>query len=373
MQPIKVLVVDDSAFMRKALSDLINSDSALQVVGTARNGRDALQKIETLHPDVVTLDIEMPELNGLMVLERVMNSHPLPIIMLSSLTQNGAEQTVQALQLGAVDFVAKPSGQISLDIDKLQDEIIRKIKIAAGTKKNLENFNIKSDINTIPVLKAKKAPQVDKVEKVARTTKAGKPLPIDKQLKKLIVIGTSTGGPKALNQVIPRFPANLDAGILIVQHMPAGFTKSLAERLDSISQVKVKEAEDGEHILPGCAYIAPGDYHLKVVSQKTGPTQKLLVKLGQEPPRGGHRPSVDEMLVSVAEQFWGQIVAVIMTGMGHDGTAGLSSLKALGAKVIAEHQSTCVVYGMPKSAVESGNVTKVVPLQEIADEVLKML
>lgn len=373
MQPVKVLVVDDSAFMRRALSDMINSDSALEVVGTARNGHDALQKIAALHPDVVTLDIEMPELNGLKVLETVMNSHPLPIIMLSSLTQNGAEQTVEALQLGAVDFIAKPSGQISLDIDKLQDEIIRKIKITAGTKKNLENFNIKSDNNTITVAKDLKAPPADQIENFVGITKTKKPMPVVKQLNKLIVIGTSTGGPKALSQVIPRFPANLDASILVVQHMPAGFTKSLAQRLDSISKVKVKEAEDGELILPGCAYIAPGDYHLKVLSQKTSPASKLLVKLDQGSPRGGHRPSVDEMLVSVAEQFWGQIVAVIMTGMGYDGTAGLSSLKALGAKVIAEHQSTCVVYGMPKSAIESGNVNKVVPLQEIADEALKML
>lgn len=356
MQPIKVLIVDDSAFMRKMLSDIIISDPALQVVGTARNGHDALQRIQTLNPDVVTLDIEMPEMNGLMALETLMRSNPLPIIMLSSLTQNGAEQTVRALQLGAVDFIAKPSGQISLDIDKLKDEIIRKIKVAAGTKKKLEKFNT---INKLEI------PVSQTIEKKSPRN--------DNQLNKLILIGTSTGGPKALNQVIPKFPANLDAGILVVQHMPAGFTKSLAERLNSISKIKVKEAEDGEPILAGCAYIAPGDYHLKVLSQKNAGIPKLLVRLDQEPPRGGHRPSVDEMLVSVAEQFWGHIVAVIMTGMGHDGTAGLSYIKAQGAKIIAEHQSSCVVFGMPKSAIESGHVTKVVPLHEITEEALKLL
>ncbi len=356
MQRIKVLVVDDSAFMRKMLSDIISSDPDLQVVGTARNGQDAQQRILTLNPDVATMDIEMPEMDGMTALETIMRTNPIPIIMLSSLTQAGADKTMRALELGAVDFIAKPSGQISLDIDKLKDEIIRKIKVAAGTKKNLEKSKIVNNFK-IPF----------------SSTVQEKNLDINKQLNKLIVIGTSTGGPKALNQVIPRFPAQLDAAILVVQHMPPGFTKSLAERLNSVSNIKVKEAEDGEQIMAGCAYIAPGDFHLRVLSQKIAGSQKLMVKLDQQPPRGGHRPSVDDMLVSVAEQFWGQIVGVIMTGMGHDGTAGLKSLKAKGAQIIAEHQSSCVVYGMPKSAIESGNVSKVAPLHEITDEVLKLL
>ncbi len=356
MNVIKVLVVDDSAFMRKMLSDIINSDPDLEVVGTARNGQDALKSIRTLNPDVATLDVEMPEMDGMMALETVMRTNPMPIIMLSSLTQAGADKTMRALELGAVDFIAKPSGQISLDIDKLKDEIIRKIKMAAGTKKTLEK------INRIPSFKLPSSQPIEE-----------KALDNNKQLNKLIVIGTSTGGPKALNQVLPKFPASLDAAILVVQHMPAGFTRSLAERLNSLSRIKVKEAEDGETILPGCAYIAPGDYHLKVQNQRIGSTQKLMVKLGHEAPRGGHRPSVDEMFVSVAEQFWGHIVAVIMTGMGNDGTVGLQYVKAKGAKIIAEHQSSCVVYGMPKSAIESGHVTKVAPVDEITNEVLRLL
>ncbi len=276
--------------------------------------------------------------------------------MLSSLTQAGAEQTIRALQMGAVDFIAKPSGQISLDIENMKEEIIRKIVVAAGTRKKMQN------LSTIP----------DFISPLINIA-AEKKLDIDKQLSKLILIGTSTGGPKALNQVIPSFPANINAAILVVQHMPAGFTKSLAERLNSLSKIKVKEAEDGEQILPGCAYIAPGDHHLKVFSQRNANTQKMLVKLSQEPPRGGHRPSVDEMFASVAEQFWGPIVGVIMTGMGHDGTAGLQYIKTKGAKIIAEHQSSCVVYGMPKSAIESGFVDKIAPLPEIANEVLKIL
>jgi len=353
---IKVLVVDDSAFMRRVLTDIINSDPRLQVLDTARNGQDALDKIASLNPDVVTMDIEMPAMDGLTALEILMSRNPVPVIMLSSLTQAGAEQTIKALQIGAVDFVAKPSGQISLDIENLRDEIIRKIIVAAGTRKKMQN------LSTIP----------DFISS-GRSIPSSKKLNNDKQLNKLIVIGTSTGGPKALNQVLPRLPANLDAAVLVVQHMPAGFTKSLAERLNHISMIKVKEAEDGEQIIPGCAYIAPGDYHLKVSGQPNKNMQKLLVKLNQEPPREGHRPSVDEMFASVAEQFWGSIVGVIMTGMGHDGTAGLKYIKNKAATTIAEHKSSCVVYGMPKSAIESGNVDRIVPLQEIADEVLKVL
>lgn len=356
MDLIKVLIVDDSAFMRKVLTDIINSDPKLQVVGTARNGQDALEKITELNPDVVTMDIEMPEMDGITTLETLMRSKPIPIIMLSSLTKAGAEQTIRALQMGAVDFIAKPSGQISLDIENIKDEIIRKIVVAAGTRKKMQN------LSTMP----------DFISPISSVS-AEKKLDYDKQLNKLIIIGTSTGGPKALNQVLPRFPASLNAAILVVQHMPAGFTKSLAERLNTLSKIKVKEAEDGEQILPGCAYIAPGDYHLRVSSQRYANMQKLVVKLSQEPPRGGHRPSVDDMFASVAEQFWGSIVGVIMTGMGHDGTTGLQYIKNKGGQTIAEHQSSCVVYGMPKSAIESGFVDKIAPLTEITNEVLKVL
>jgi len=353
---IKVLVVDDSALMCKVLSDIISSDPAMIVIATARDGEDALRKIEHLKPDVVTLDIEMPVMDGMQTLEKIMTSNPLPVIMLSSLTQSGAEHTIRALQLGAIDFIAKTSGKISLDIDKISDDILKKIKIAAGTKKNLQNNNTILDISPISSAIYK--------EKI---TSPGR------QLSKLVLIGTSTGGPKALHQVLPKIPANINAGILIVQHMPPGFTKSFAERLNSLSLIKVKEAENGEEVLTGCAYIAPGDFHLNVWTQRESHKKELRIKLTQEPPRGGHRPSIDEMLQSVAEQFWSDIVCVIMTGMGQDGTAGLKYIKGKGGKVIAEHQSTCVVYGMPKAAFESGLVDKVVPLSEISEEVIKML
>ncbi|MBO8159370.1 chemotaxis response regulator protein-glutamate methylesterase [Thermosyntropha sp.] len=357
MNKIKVLVVDDSAFMRKVIGDIINSEPDLEVVDKARNGNEAISKIKELNPDVVTLDVEMPELDGISALERIMRGHPVPVIMLSSLTKSGADLTLKALQLGAVDFVTKPSGQISLDINKIRDDIVRKIKIAAGTKRNLAKLNNIVQIKEKTILKS-----------INKET-----LP-DKNLNNLVVIGTSTGGPKALHQVIPKLPGNFDAGVLVVQHMPPGFTKSLAERLDSVSELKVKEAEDGEKIIPGCVYIAPGDHHLCVKAHNTGNYRELFIISDKSiPPRGGLRPAVDVTLESVAENYWGKIIVVIMTGMGHDGAAGLSYVKEKGAKVIAEHESTCIVYGMPKAAIETGKVDKIAPLYEISDEIVKML
>ncbi|MDD4802274.1 MAG: chemotaxis response regulator protein-glutamate methylesterase [Syntrophomonas sp.] len=356
MDLVKVLVVDDSAFMRKFISDIINSDPQMIVIATARDGQDAFQKIERLKPDVVTLDIEMPIMDGMLTLEKIMNENPLPVIMLSSLSTDGAEHTIRALQLGAIDFIAKPSIQKTHDFAKISQDILKKIRIAAGTKNNLPNNNKILDYN--PNF------SFEYEEKV-----------IDSQrnLNKLVLIGTSTGGPKALHQVLPQLPASLNAGILVVQHMPPGFTKSLAERLSSISQIRVKEAEDGEEILTGCAYIAPGDFHLNVLAKKSNQKDELLIKLNKEPPQGGLRPSVDQLLKSVADQFWSDIVCVIMTGMGQDGTAGLKYIKDKGAKVIAEHQSSCVVYGMPKAAIESGLVDEIVPLADISEVVIRML
>ena len=353
---IKVLVVDDSAFMRKVIADIINSDNELEVIGKARNGNEALLKAKEMKPDVITMDVEMPELDGLSALGKIMATDPVPIIMLSSLTKSGAEQTFKALQLGAVDFISKPSGQISLDIGNIKEEIVKKIKIAAGTRRKLQNFI------SMPEIVVKKA-----------LTTVKKPIDLTRQLNKLVLIGTSTGGPKALHQVIPRFPADIDAGILIVQHMPPGFTKSLAERLDSLSEIRVKEAEQGERIIPGCAYIAPGDFHLAVSRPKMDTAKELYINLDKSMPRGGLRPAVDVMLESVTDHFWSYMVCVIMTGMGHDGAVTLEKIKTKHGKIIAEHQSSCIVYGMPKAAVETGMVDKVVPLSEISEEVLRML
>jgi two-component system chemotaxis response regulator CheB len=346
--------VDDSAFMRKVISDIINSDPALQVVGTAKNGKEALQKINLHQPDVVTMDIEMPEMDGLTALEIIMANNPLPVVMLSNLTQLGAKATIQALQMGAVDFIPKPSGPISLDLATISDEIIRKIKTAASA-------------HVFPQAKPDEALSNNERTKPIqnRQTKS------ENCLEKLIVIGASTGGPKALHQIVSALPADMDAAVLIVQHMPAGFTKSLAERLNANSNIRVKEAEDGESILAGNVYIAPGDYHMRVYRQKLPLGDRMIIKLNQDEPQTRHRPSINELFFSVAEQFQGSVIGVILTGMGNDGTAALQSMQAMGAYIIAEHQCTCVVYGMPKSAAESGFVNEILPLPEISSAIIK--
>ncbi|MCW2277922.1 protein-glutamate methylesterase/protein-glutamine glutaminase [Heliophilum fasciatum] len=362
MQNIKVLVVDDSAFMRKVISDMLSSESDIVVVGTARNGQEALEKVKQLSPHVITLDVEMPVMDGLTTLERLMRESPVPVVMLSSLTKAGEVATLQALQLGAVDFVAKPSGTISLDIHKVRDELITKLRVAASVK-----IRTKSTLHvTAPV-----APTIAKTSQrpsVLPTAKMGE------RLEKLVLLGTSTGGPKALYEVIPRLPANLGAAVLVVQHMPPGFTRSLAERLNLSSALKVKEAQHDEPILPGVVYIAPGDYHLTVrVTGTSGGSSQMWINLNQEPAVGGHRPAVDVMMKSAASQFWSHMVGVILTGMGSDGTEGMKLIKQRSGRTIAEDASTCVVFGMPKVAIESGCVDRVVPLTDVADEIVKQL
>jgi len=353
MSRIRVLVVDDSVFMRKLIVDRLSSDPEIEVVGTAASGREALKRIDELNPDVVTLDIVMPDMDGLTALKFIMQNKPVPVIMLSSLTSEGAEATMKALELGAVDFVAKPSAHISLDVAGSSHDIVSKVKIAAQTRGHIKRIG--SHNASMP-------------QPPARTA-----LRPEASLNKLVLIGTSTGGPKALHQVIPKLPAHINAAILIVQHMPAGFTRSLAERLDQVAAVKVKEAEPGEKIRPGYAYVAPGDYHLKVAAAVHQGKRELSVRLDQSPPLHGCRPAFDVLLESVAEHFWSQMICVIMTGMGHDGAAGLLKVRAKKARIIAEHQSSCVVYGMPKAAVETGEVDYVVPLSSIPGTIMQLL
>ncbi|MDH7576741.1 MAG: chemotaxis response regulator protein-glutamate methylesterase [Bacillota bacterium] len=346
---IKVLVVDDSPFMRKIISDLLETDPALKVVGTARNGEDALKKISELSPDVVTLDVEMPVIDGLVTLEKIMQQKPLPVIMLSSLTQKGAEITIKALQKGAVDFVPKPSGTISLNLAKVKDDLIGKVKIAATVK-----------VQRTPVPGPGKSPPTlfhSTVQTVPR---------------KLILIGTSTGGPKALNEILPKLPKNIPAAVVIVQHMPAGFTRSLAERLDQISEIRVKEAEDRERVVSGTAYIAPGDYHLlveRISPQHSDP----VLRLSKDPPVNGHRPSVDVMMQSAARANGWELIGVILTGMGHDGREGIRAIKEKQAKIIAENETTAVVFGMPKAVIEAKLVDRVLPLHAVAPEIIHLV
>ncbi|MFZ3587902.1 protein-glutamate methylesterase/protein-glutamine glutaminase [Bacillus sp. DJP31] len=359
MRKIKVLVVDDSAFMRKLIIGFLLEDSRFEVVGIARNGRDAIQKVTELKPDVITLDVEMPILNGIEALKEMMKVNPLPVVMLSSTTKEGAENTILAMQYGAVDFILKPSGAISLDLHKVKEEIKEKVFHAAQVKKaNLQRFE--------PILQTSIL-NVEECSKIENNEYSYKKFNLN---KKIVCIGTSTGGPRALQQVLTRLPREMDAPLLIVQHMPPGFTKSLAVRLNSLCQIEVKEAEDGEILRKGIAYIAPGGFHLKV--KKIG--SSIAVQLDQSPPRNGHRPAVDVLFESVSKLSEYAKIAVIMTGMGSDGTDGLKEMKSTGEVLsMAEAEETSIVFGMPKSAIATNKVDIVVNLDEIATQIMKKL
>ncbi len=341
MRKIRVLVVDDSMFMRRMISDLLSQDAAIEVVGTARNGQEGLEKARALKPDVITLDVEMPVMDGVTMLQKLMQEQPTPVLMLSSLTTEGAEITLKCLELGAVDFITKPSGSISLDIYKISSQIIEKVKAAAQAR---------VAATSVPT-------QATAVVSPARAVIArrGGDAP-------LVVIGASTGGPRALSVVMSSLPADLEAKILLIQHMPEGFTRSLAERLDRNSPFIVREAQGDEVLEPGVAFLAQGGKHLKV--ERGG---RLV--LTQDPPVHGVRPAVDVALLSIAQNYPGKVVVAILTGMGSDGAAGVRALYAKGAYTIAEDESTCVVFGMPRAAIQTGCVKRVVPLDQVAQAI----
>lgn len=342
---IKVLVVDDSAFMRKLITDVFANEPDFLVLDTARNGKDAIEKIKKLKPDLVTLDVEMPILDGLKALETIMSECPTPVVMISSLTRAGAEATLQALDAGAVDFIAKTTGSIS-SITAIRQEILDKCR--AATRVNVSKLRRSTIAH--PVI----SPQ--------QTTLT---YPI---AERIVAIGTSTGGPRALQEILIRLPGNLPCGVVIVQHMPPGFTKSLAERLNGLSALEVKEAEVNDVIRPGLVLIAPGDFHLTLARDGM---KNVVVVLGKEPPVSGHRPAVDPMMESVAQIYRAGTIGVVLTGMGHDGAKGMQLIKRYNGATIAEHASTTVVNGMPKSAIDLGVVDVVAPLHDIATEIVK--
>jgi two-component system chemotaxis response regulator CheB len=341
-RPIRVLVVDDSAFMRVTLSKRLAGEADLEVVGTARDGQEALAQVAALQPDVVTMDVQMPRLDGLGALVQIMAERPTPVIMVSSLTVQGAEITARALTLGAVDCVAKPSQVISLD--GMIAELATKIRQVAGSRVRRLKAGFLSSRNALE-----------------------KPLP--RALSSgdhILAIGSSTGGPAALCHLFGQLPTELDAAAVVVQHMPAGFTRSLADHLDRVSGWKVKEAEPGDRLLRGQALLAPGGLHMVV-------NQRGEVMLTDEPPVNAVRPAADVTMRSVAEAYGERVVGVVLTGMGRDGTEGALAIRACGGQVIAEAESTCVVYGMPRSVVEAGAANYVVPLHEIAPLIHRLL
>lgn len=346
---IKVLVVDDSVFMRKLLTDLFAGETDFTVVDTARNGKDAIDKVKRLKPDLITMDVEMPVMDGIKALELIMKESPTPVVMISSLTQAGAVATLRALEIGAVDFVAKTAGPIS-NITAIRIEILTKCR--AAVRANVSQLaTVRTTVKALPA-----TPKMHSQPGLA----------LD---ERIVAIGTSTGGPRALQEIITKLPGNIPCGIVIVQHMPPGFTKSLAERLDSLSSVTVKEAEHNEVIRPGHVFIAPGDYHM-LVERESG---KAIIKLNQNSPIGGHRPAVDPLMESVARAYGSKAIGVILTGMGRDGAKGIEAIKRQNGHTIAEDQSTAVVYGMPKAAIELGVVDKIVPITGVTAEILKVL
>ncbi|CAM3738540.1 protein-glutamate methylesterase/protein-glutamine glutaminase [Mesobacillus thioparans] len=362
MAKIRVLIVDDSAFMRKLINDFLSEHHEIEVIGSARNGEDAIKKFREMRPDVITLDVEMPKLNGLEVLKVIMEERPLPVVMLSSTTKEGADTTLQAIQAGAVDFVAKPSGSISIDLHKIKTELIQ--KVLSASKANLSKINSQNE----PRMARK--PLADPAQQKKNASGDLYSKRFSQESKKIVCIGTSTGGPRALQQVLTALPKDIGVPVLVVQHMPPGFTKSLASRLDSLSQISVKEAEDGELLQKGTAYIAPGGFHLEV--KNVGPA--LAISLGQSPPRNGHRPSVDVMFESVSAIKNYSKIAVIMTGMGADGSRGLVELKKNGVvKAIAESQETSIVFGMPKAAIATNMVDEVANVDHIAETIMQYI
>ena len=375
---IKILVVDDSAFMRKVLSDLFKSQPDFEVVDIGRNGAEAVEKVKQHSPDVVTLDVEMPVMDGLTALEQIMAVKPTPVVMVSSLTKAGADATIKALSLGAVDFVAKSAGSISR-IDEIEKDLLQKCREAAGVSGNRLRATVAAVKPVIlPERTAPAAPEKPLiVEKVLTVDNAAPSMTRTTSVSSVIsgvddwivAIGTSTGGPRALQEVLTRLPGNLPCPTVIVQHMPPGFTKSLAERLNTLSELTVKEAADNDKLVAGTVYIAPGDFHLTLRRETSG----TYVKLNKDPAIGGLRPAVDPMMVSVAETYGTKAVGVILTGMGHDGAKGMKAIKRLQGRTIAEDQSTSVVFGMPKAAIEAGVVDSILPLQQVAEGIVQCL
>ncbi len=350
MSKIKVLIVDDSPFVLKALFRIFESEPSIEVVGIARCGKEAIEKVITLEPDVITLDIMMPEMDGIETLKTIMETRPTPVLMLSHYTHKDAELTLNALDFGAMDFVDKSTAGL-MDFFGLAGEIISKVKTIAGRK---------------PL-------------KIAAQDNEDKPsvLPLVKGGFKgrgvidIVAIGTSTGGPPALQMLLPRFPMDISFGVLIVQHMPYGFTGPLAKRLNTMCQIRVKEAGEGDRIEAGLALVAPSGIHMTVKKRDSKPGVQGEIKLDIEPLSALHKPSVDVLFQSVAESYGNRSIGVILTGMGSDGVKGLRLIKEQGGITFAQDEATSTIFGMPKVAIENGVVDKVVPITSMAEEIMK--
>lgn len=361
---IRILVVDDSAFMRKAISMMLESDPGITVVGTARDGEEGVEKVRLLKPDLVTMDIEMPRMDGLAALREIMVKNPVPVMMVSSMTTAGAQATLEALDLGAVDFIPKQMSYISLDIVKIKEELIAKIKDIARRKHILMTRYQQRQF-------ARLVKPIDEVAARAAKRSAGESHYVPSSRKRqhpigLVAIGASTGGPPALQQIITQLPRNLPVGIVVAQHMPPMFTQSLAERLNSASPLTVREAENGERLEAGMVLISPGGRHLTVKRRGGQP----YVNVSDEPSTALYKPCVDVLFNSVADAYGGATMGVVLTGMGTNGLAGMRLIKSKGGVVIAQNEQSCVVYGMPRAVIEAGLTDHIAPIDSIASEIV---
>ena len=344
MAKIRVLTVDDSALMRQVLATILSKDPEIEVVGSAPDPYIAREKIKALNPDVITLDVEMPKMDGLTFLEKLMRGHPMPVVMVSSLTEVGCQTTLRALELGAVDFITKPKIDLREGMEEVAHDLISKVKAAAVANVKRQASGVRREMNPLAPYPS---PPISGAAMIKTTDT-------------IIAIGSSTGGTEAVKDVLMALPPNTPP-VLITQHMPERFTKTWADRMNTLCRISVKEAEDGDSVLPGHALVAPGGYHMALVRSGA----RYSVRINQDLPVNRHRPSVDVMFDSVAQYAGANTIGVILTGMGGDGAKGMLAMKRAGAYTIAQDEASCVVFGMPKEAIKLGGVDKVLPLAEI--------
>jgi len=335
---IDVLIVDDSVYMRKILTDILKENPTINVLETSSNGEEAIEKTALLRPDVITMDVEMPIIDGIKAVKQIMENYPTPIIMVSAYTKKGAEKTIEALEASAIDFIEKPGETISLKIREVEQDILKKVKIA-----NEANFpTTKKVIKSLESLKYKS------------------------EKKTLIIIVASTGGPQTTNIILSQLPRDFPSSIIVIQHMPPVFTGAFAKRLNKHCMIKVKEAKDGDHLINGQALIAPGGFHLEI-------TNNNQVELSKKPPLHGIRPSADITMNSASRAFDGNIIGIVLSGMGKDGAIGVRNIKHKGGTIIAQNKDTSVVHGMPKAALDTGSVDHVLPYHKITAKLVEIV